>query len=69
MLVTTDATLPAKVEHELAKQLATFPQSNADTARAALINNGYAFVAANVNELISIVRPSTVKLFSLFWRV
>ncbi|MCE2883130.1 MAG: histidinol dehydrogenase [Planctomycetaceae bacterium] len=51
MLATTDPALPARVDRELARQLATLP--GAATARAALAN-GFAIVASSEHELVEI---------------
>jgi phosphoribosyl-ATP pyrophosphohydrolase/phosphoribosyl-AMP cyclohydrolase/histidinol dehydrogenase len=51
MLATTDPALPARVDRELARQLATLP--GAATARAALAN-GFAIIASSEHELVEI---------------
>lgn len=51
VLVTTDATLPGRVDTELAQQLETLP--TAAIARVALAN-GYAVVAASLDEAIGL---------------
>jgi histidinol dehydrogenase len=52
LLVTTDATLPARVEAELARQLAALPR--AAVARASLAAHGAAFVVPSRERLLAV---------------